>query len=188
MRGSDGIMNKKPLILNETIVAKSRLFDIKEFHLRFSNGQERRFEQISGRGHGSVMIVPILNKETILLVREYGAGVGDYVLGFPKGAIENKEDILITAERELKEEVGYGAHNMSIIACYSASPGYLHSMMHVIIAQDLYKETAYGDEPEPLEIIPWKLSNLDKLLAHPEFHEARSVAALFLIERQRYGR
>lgn len=181
-------MSKKPLVLNETIVAQSRFFDIKEFHLRFSNGQERFFERISGRGYGSVMIVPLLNEETVLLVREYGTGVGDYVLGFPKGAIENKEDILITAERELKEEVGYGAHDMSIIACHSASPGYLRSMMHVIIAQDLYKETSYGDEPEPLEIVPWKLSNLDNLLAHPEFHEARSVAALFLVERQQRHR
>lgn len=177
-------MNKKPLILNETVVAQSRLFDIREFHLRFSNGQERHFERISGRRYGSVMIVPFLNEETVLLVREYGAGIGDYVLGFPKGAVENKEDILITAERELKEEVGYGARDMSIIACYSASPGYLHSMMHIIVARDLYKETAYGDEPEPLEIVPWKLSNLDELLAHPEFHEARSVAALFLVERK----
>lgn len=180
-------MNKKPLVLNETVVAQSRLFDIKEFHLRFSNGQERCFERISGRGYGSVMIVPLLNEETVLLVREYGAGVDDYVLGFPKGAMENKEDILVTAERELKEEVGYGARDMSIIACYSASPGYLHSMMHVIVARDLYKAIAYGDEPEPLEIIPWKLSNLDELLIHPEFHEARSVAALFLVERQWHG-
>ena len=181
-------MSKKPLVLNETVVAQSRLFDIKELHLRFSNGQERRFERISGRGYGAVMIVPLLNEETILLVREYGAGVGDYVLGFPKGAIENKEDILITAERELKEEVGYGAHDMSIIACYSASPGYLHSMMHVIVARDLYQETACGDEPEPLEIIPWELSNLDELLTNPEFHEARSIAALLLVERQRHER
>ncbi|QTS83903.1 ADP compounds hydrolase NudE [Coxiella endosymbiont of Amblyomma nuttalli] len=177
-------MNKKPLILNEIVVAQSRLFDIKELHLRFSNGQERHFEQISGRGYGSVMIVPLLNEETVLLVREYGAGIGNYVLGFPKGAIEDKEDILITAERELKEEVGYGAHNMSIIACYSASPGYLHSMMHVIVAKNLYKEKAFGDEPEPIEIIPWKLANLDELLIHPEFHDARSVAALFLVERR----
>ena len=181
-------MNKKPLILNETVVAQSRLFDIREFHLRFSNGQERRFERISGRGYGSsVMIVPFLNEETVLLVREYGVGIGDYVLGFPKGAMKKKEDILITAERELKEEVGYGARDMSIIACYSASPGYLHSMMHIIVARELYKGIAYGDEPEPLEVIPWKLSNLDELLAHPEFHEARSVAALFLVERKRHG-
>src|SRR3990167_4311460 len=123
-------MHKKPKILHTSLLAQSRLFDIENVHLRFSNGEERHFERICGHGHGSVMIVPMLNKETILLVREYGVGVDDYVLGFPKGAIEKDEDPLSTAAREIKEEVGYGANHFSLIATLSASPGYLHSMMH----------------------------------------------------------
>ena len=175
-------MNKKPTIIDQTIIARSRLFEIEELHLRFSNGEERRFERIRGRGYGAVMIVPLLDSETILLVREYSTGLNDYVLGFPKGSVEKGEELLLTAERELKEEAGYGSRDMSIIACFSASPGYLDSMMHIILAVDLYPETICGDEPEPLEVIPWKLSQKNELLAHPEFHEARSVAALFLLE------
>ena len=180
-------MNKKPEILHKTVLAQSRLFNIEGLHLRFSNGQERHFERIHGRGNGSVMIVPMLDNETILLVREYSAGVDEYVLGFPKGAVEQDEDLLATAERELKEEVGYGAHDMWVIACYSASPGYLRSMMHIIVAKDLYRAPIPGDEPEPMAVIPWRLDCIDDLLADPEFHEARSVAALLLLERQQRG-
>lgn len=180
-------MTKKPELLNSTILAQSRLFDIEGLHLRFSNGQERHFERIRGHASGSVMIVPLLDEKTVLLVREYSAGVDDYVLGFPKGAVETDEDLLATADRELKEEVGYGARDMSIIARYSASPGYMHSMMHVVLAKDLYQQVETGDEPEPMEVIPWKLSKIDELLANPEFHEARSVAALFLVTRSRHG-
>ncbi|WP_304985308.1 ADP compounds hydrolase NudE [Coxiella-like endosymbiont] len=179
-------MIKKPTIIDKTVIARSRLFQIEELHLRFSNGEERYFERIRGRGCGAVMIIPLLDSETILLVREYSMGVNDYVLGFPKGSIEKGEELLLTAERELKEEVGYGSRNMSIIACFSASPGYLDSMMHIILATDLYREAIRGDEPEPLEVIPWKLSRRNDLLAHPEFHEARSVAALFLLEHSQH--
>lgn len=179
-------MSKKPTIINKTVIARSRLFEIEELHLRFSNGEERYFECIHGHGCGAVMIIPLLDSETILLIREYSIGVNDYVLGFPKGSIEKREELLFTAERELKEEIGYGARNMSIIACFSASPGYLDSMMHIILATDLYPEAIRGDEPEPLEVIPWKLDKRNELLAHPEFHEARSIAALFLLEHSQH--
>lgn len=175
-------MGKKPTIIDKSVIARSRLFEIEEFHLRFSSGEERYFERIRGRGCGAVMIIPLLDSETILLVREFSMGVNDYVLGFPKGSVEKGEELLLTAERELKEEVGYGSRNMSIMTCFSTSPGYLDSRIHVILARDLYPESIRGDEPEPLEVIPWKLSRRNELLAHPEFHEARSVAALLLLE------
>ncbi|AJC50628.1 ADP compounds hydrolase NudE [Coxiella endosymbiont of Amblyomma americanum] len=180
-------MNKKPVILDKAVIAKSKLFEIEELHLRFSNGKECRFERICGRGHGAVMIIPLLDNKTILLVREYSTGLNEYVLGFPKGSIKRGEKVLLTANRELKEEVGYGSHNMSILTCFSTSPSYLDSVMYVVLATDLYSESIRGDEPEPLEVVPWKLSQKNELLSHPEFHEARSIAALFFLERHQYS-
>ena len=180
-------MKKKPEILNRTVLAQSRLFDIESVHLRFSNGQERHFERIAGRNPSSVMVVPMPDEKTVLLIREYGAGVEDYVLAFPKGAVEGDEDIFSTALRELKEEVGYGARKFEKIGQFSASPGYLGSMMQVVLATDLYHEPMPGDEPEPMEVVPWKLDAIDPLIAHPEFHEARSIAALLMLERLRRG-
>ena len=131
-----------------------------------------------------MLVVPLLDKETILLIREYGAGVDDYVLGFPKGAIDQGEELLETAQRELMEEVGYGAKQMTLLGRVSASPGYMTSMMDIVLAEDLYPAKAEGDEPEPIEVVPWKLSEVDALLAQPEFHEARSQAALFQLLRR----
>jgi ADP-ribose diphosphatase len=55
--------------------------------------------------------------------------------------------------------------------------------MQLVIAKDLYPEKLQGDEPEPLEVIPWSLDNLEELLVHPEFYEARSIAALLLVAK-----
>ncbi len=178
------LVPKKPEILESKILAKSRLFKIEGMHLRFSNGEERHFERIHGWAHGSVMIVPMLDDKTILLIREYAAGVGEYILGFPKGAIDPDEDLLITANRELKEEVGYGANDIIPISKFSASPGYFTSVMQLVIAKDLYPEKLEGDEPEPIEVVPWSLEKVDELLEHPEFYEARSMAALLLIQQR----
>ena len=180
-------MQKKPEVLHRTLVAQSRLFDIEGLHLRFSNGKERHFERIRSDVQGAVMIVPLLDANTVLLIREYAAAIDQYVLGFPKGSIEPHENSIETALRELKEEAGYGAGTLSVLAHYSISPSYLASMMTVYVARDLYPATLLGDEPEAIEVLPWSLNEIDALLGHAEFHEARSVAALCLLERQRHG-
>ncbi len=176
-------MTKKPEITQCETVTSSRIFNVEEVHLQFSNGEERVFERVKGRSDMAVLVIPMLDSETILLIREYGTGVDEYVLAFPKGALENEEDPLLCANRELMEEVGYGARKLTLLSTVSTSPGYLKSKMHLILAEDLYEKRLEGDEPEPLEIIPWKLSEIDRLLEQPDFHEARSIAAILLLER-----
>ncbi len=177
-------MSKLPKITQTKQLAQTRLFTVEQIHLQFSNGQERDYERIKGRAKaGSVMILPMLDAKTFLLVREYAAGIHDYLLAFPKGLVENGEDALATADRELKEEVGYGAEDLQVIKTFSSSPGYMSAKMQLVLAQNLYPATAEGDEPEAIEVVRWSIDKIDELLNHPEFHEARSIAALLLLER-----
>ncbi|MGZ5076024.1 MAG: ADP compounds hydrolase NudE [Methylobacter sp.] len=175
-------MAEKPIILNKTTVATSRLFRIESLDIEFSNGEQRNYERLA-RGNSccsAVLIVPMLDDETVLLIREYSAGVHRYELGLPKGKTDAGESFLEAANRELKEEVGYGARNLHHLSSFSIAPSYLEHMTEIVIAQDLYAEKLEGDEPEELEVIPWKLSRINELLATGECTEARSIAALFM--------
>ncbi|MBU1310084.1 MAG: NUDIX domain-containing protein, partial [Gammaproteobacteria bacterium] len=98
-----------PQILSSEIVAQSRLFKIEQLELQFSNGEQRTYERMRGSGRGAVMIIACPDAEHFYLVREYCAGTHDYQLGFPKGLIDPGEDIITAANRELKEEIGFGA-------------------------------------------------------------------------------
>lgn len=176
-------MQKFPILLSQKTLAKTRIFTIEETRMRFSNNYEGVFEKISGRSVGAVMIIPMRDEETILLIREYAPAANAYVLGFPKGAMDEGENPLESANRELKEEVGFGANSLTHLAQWSLSPAYFCARMEIVLAKDLYPQKLEGDEPEPIEVIPWKLRDIDALLAHPEFHESRSVAAVLLLER-----
>lgn len=79
---------QKPQILHTELVAESRLFKVESVHLRFSNGVERVYERMRSGGRGAVMLVPMLDDDTLLLIREYSAGTHSYELGFPKGLID----------------------------------------------------------------------------------------------------
>ena len=175
-------MPKKPTILSRETVASSRLFRIEALELEFSNGIRRSYERLArGKGsHGAVLIVPMLDEETVLLIREYSAGVHRYELGLPKGKADDGETLLEAANRELKEEVGYGAKRLHHLSSFSLAPAYLEHTTEIIVAQDLYPERLTGDEPEELEVIPWQLNNINQLLLTGECTEARSIAALFM--------
>ena len=175
-------MPTKPKVLKRSTVAKSRLFTIETMDLQFSNGEQRTFERLirAAPSGGAVLIVPMLDNETVLLIREYSAGVDRYELGLPKGKIDPDETALIAANRELKEEVGYGSRKLQQINSFSIAPAYMEHMTEIILAQDLYPEKLVGDEPEELEVIPWKINNIQGLLATGECTEARSIAALYL--------
>ncbi|SJM89176.1 ADP-ribose diphosphatase [Crenothrix polyspora] len=175
-------MAEKPTILNKTTVSKSRLFRIEALEIEFSNGERRNYERLarSNSDTSAVLIVPMLDAETVLLIREYSAGVHRYELGLPKGKTDCGESFLEAANRELKEEVGYGARSLHHLSSFSIAPSYLEHMTEIVIAQDLYEERLIGDEPEELEVIPWKLDQINALLATGECTEARSIAALFM--------
>ena len=126
-------MRQKPTILAREIVATSRLFCVEEMKLRFSNGVERTYERLVGKGagYGAVMIVAMLDAEHAVLVEEYCGGTDAYEMSLPKGLIEPGEDVLAAAERELKEEAGFGARQLEHLTELSLSPGYMLSLIHI---------------------------------------------------------
>jgi len=171
-----------PQITARKQVAKSRLFAIEQVDLTFSNGEKREYERMLGKGRGAVMIIPMLDQDTMLLVREYCGGTHTYELGFPKGLIDAGERAIDAANRELKEEVGYGAEKLTLLHTVAMAPAFFDAKMTIFFAENLYAEELIGDEPEALEIVPWRLADYRKLLQQPDFNEARSLAALLLVK------
>lgn len=175
-------MREKPICKRRAVIAKSRLFTVEEMHLKFSNGVERVYERIKSHGHGAVLIVALTPGDSLLLVREYAAGTDSYELAFPKGVIDGGETPVEAANRELREETGFAAKELHWIRSLSLAPGYFGARIELVVAQGLYFSPLPGDEPEPPELIEWPLSAALELLEKPDFTEARSIAALFLVK------
>lgn len=173
-------MPEKPVIHTRKEIARSRLFRIESLELTFSNGAEVQYERLISNSNGGVLIIPMQDESTVLLVREYSAGTERYELGLPKGRMEPGELPVEAANRELSEEIGLAARRLTHLTAFTLAPGYMSHATQVVLAEDLYPETAEGDEPEPLEVVPWKLSQLYGLTQREDCSEARSVAALYL--------
>jgi ADP-ribose diphosphatase len=174
-------MRKKPKLTNIHTVAESRIFNLESMDVEFSNGATRIYERLVSRGNGAVLVVPMLDDDTVLMIYEYSGGTERYELGLTKGKIDKGETLIETAARELKEEIGYGAKKLTFLKTITLAPGYQSTETHIVLAEELYEEKAYGDEPEPLEIVAHKLSDLEKLTYSEDLTEARSILALYMV-------
>lgn len=153
---------------------------VEELDLEFGNGERRRYQRVRAHGHGAVIVVPMLDADTALLVREYAAGVHRYELGLVKGRMDAGETPQQAANRELMEEAGHGARRIDVIRTLSLAPAYMSHQTHLVVARELYPQRLPGDEPEELEVVPWRLDRLHELILREEFSEGRSIAALFI--------
>lgn len=175
-------MTKLPQIKSIRTVAKSRLFDIEEVDLQFSNGNQACYERLGGSSTGGILVVPLLDNDTILLVREYSVGFERYELGFVKGRVENGESPESAAGREMQEEIGFGAKEYRFLTSVSLWPNYSPFWTSIFLATDLYESSLKGDEPEALEIVPYPISNIELLRRSDDFTDARSMLATYLIQ------
>ncbi|NKB77866.1 MAG: ADP compounds hydrolase NudE [Gammaproteobacteria bacterium] len=174
-------MKQKPEIKSVTTIAKGRLLSIEGVELLFSNDETVTFERIATSGP-AVMVVPV-TEDGLLMVHEYAVGTDRYELGFVKGRIDSGESPEQAALRELKEEVGLGAKQLTYVREMHGIPHYSDFVMHLFFAKEFYPEKLVGDEIEPLEQSVWKIEQIDDLLEHHQINDPRVLLALCLVKK-----
>ena len=175
-------LTKLPYIKSVEAIAKSKLFNIEKIELIFSNSKREYYEKLSGQRTGGVMVVPLTQDQTVLLIREYSVGFERYELGFVKGGLEKGELAEDAANREMREEVGYAAKEFILLKNVSVWPNYSSFETSIFMANRLYRDPLIGDEPEEIEILEWPVKNLDALRSRKDFTDARSLLATYLIQ------
>lgn len=137
------------------------------------------------RHPGAVLIVPMLNDETVVMIRNRRVAVNETLWEFPAGTAEASENAKVTAEREIIEETGYRAERMDLLGEFYTSPGFTNERMRVFTATNL---THVGQKLEPYEDIEVKtvaLAKARRMAASGELRDGKSIAALLLLDLSR---
>ncbi|MGN0915351.1 MAG: ADP compounds hydrolase NudE [Succinivibrio sp.] len=172
---------KLPEIIARRRNKVSNFFTVEELDLVFSNNRQVTYEKLTG-GQGAVMAVPFDGKE-FYLTSEYVCGFERYELGLVKGKIDVGEDPKAACNREMQEEIGYGARIFHTLKNeMTVAPGMMSLRMFAYLCTDLYEMQLQGDEPEPISIVKATPKEVKDLIFDVDspLKEARSIAALTL--------
>lgn len=131
---------------------------------------------------GAVVVAAVDAEGRVVLVRQYRHAIGGYLLELPAGGLEPGELPAETARRELREEAGLVASKWTPLGSFFASPGFLREELHAFLATGLSSVERDLDEDEDIEL-QW-VSLADLLAAPRELRDAKTLAALLLVERR----
>ena len=144
------------------------------------------------RHNGSVVILAIDDAKSkrdplIVIERQYRHAAKEYLLEVPAGKLEEGEDPLAGAKRELLEETGFRATRWRKMVRYFASPGFLGEWMQVFIAEGLTVGEAQPEYDEQLEIEMIPLSKLLSMIEEGKVHDGKTLISVMLYDRLRQG-
>ncbi len=170
-------------ISSETIY-EGAILKLRKDKVTVINGESYR-EIVEHRG-GSV-IVPIDEEGNVIMVRQFRKPVEKVILEVPAGKIDPGEDPLETAKRELEEETGISAKEITHLTDIYPSVGYSQETLYIYMATGLSYGQTHPDENEAIDIVKMPMEEAVKMVFDGKIKDAKSVVGL-LMASQLIGR
>ena len=156
------------------------LLKLHEDSVRLPDGKLARREWV--KHPGAVVMIPLLDENTVVLERQYRYPLQRHFLELPAGKIEPGEEPLATARRELREECGYEAASWRHFATLHPCIGYSDERMEFFLARDLRAVASGLDDGEFLEVVPMALDDALARVVTGEITDLKTVAGLLWLK------
>jgi ADP-ribose pyrophosphatase len=126
---------------------------------------------------GAACIVPILDNGNFLMVHQYRYPIQQVCLEFPAGKLDAGENSLVTAARELEEEVGMKSASIHFLTRIHPVIGYSNEFIDIYLARQLSAGRSNLDSDERLEVIEVSPAELEKKLWDGELTDVKTQIA-----------
>ncbi len=166
-------------ILGEENIYRGRKINLSKLLLRI-RGKDT-FHEVIKFGE-SVAVLPFLDMDTVILIRQFRGPVGGWVYEIPAGKIERGEDPESTCIRELEEEIGYTPKKLEkLVSCY-LSPGYSDERIHLYVAYNLQYVGQHLEEHEAIEVVKLGYGELLQMIQDGKITDAKTILAVLFFE------
>lgn len=156
-------------------VYRGRILRVREDTVRLPNGKTAEREVAEHPGGVGILA---LDGGDVLLVRQYRYAFSHVLTEIPAGKREPGEEPFVTAQRELREEIGATAGKWTELGALIASPGCYGEVLYLYMAQELTFGDTHPDEDEFLDVVRMPFDRAVELCMTGELTDAKTVIAL----------
>ena len=158
-------------------IFRGRRLWIEKRPVRLPNGVER--ESVIVHPGNAVAILPVEGNRCKLL-RQYRAAIRQYIYEAPAGTMEEGEDPMGTAYRELIEETGYAAQSIVPKGFIYTTPGYTDEKIFLFEARGLLPSQDYKkDEDEIIEVVDVAINDIAAMVADGTICDAKTICLIY---------
>lgn len=165
---------------NRTVFT-AKLFKVKNIDLPLPDGKIKTYELVDIQN--AITILPLDAEGNVYFVEQYRIGAGKNLLELPAGKIENDEDPLEAARRELREEIGMDAAEIKPLGNFYMSPGYANEYMYCFLATGLYPAPLDPDADEFINVKKIPLDQVIELVNLGNLDDSKTLAVLMLAQK-----
>ena len=124
-----------------------------------------------------VCIIPFIDDQHIILLREYRHAIRKWVYGFPSGMMEEEESPRQTAERELLEETGYEIEEVIDLGEVYPSFGSTTEKIYLFAAKVKKSKVTTKDVLEIMDMRVVTIEEFETMVEMGEFVQGAGMAA-----------
>jgi len=164
--------------LEQTHLHHGRVFSLFRDRVALENGVTVDLDVV--RHPGAAAMVPLTDKRTLLMIRQYRHAVGGCIWEIPAGTLAPEETPLACAQRELVEEIGYAARTWHKLGEITPVPGYSDERIHIFCARDLSPAAQNLDRDEIIDVHEIAFDEAIRMVERGEIQDAKTLSGLFL--------
>ena len=162
-------------------VYNGKVFDVDRDKVRMPNGREVTVDVV--RHPKSVVLIPVPEPGSVILIRQYRYPVNAFLWELPAGSVDKGESPEQAARRECHEEIGQVPGTIVRLAALYPTPGYCDEEMVFFRLSSLETptEAAAMDEDEDIEARTFDLREARDMVRRGEITDMKTVAGLAMI-------
>lgn len=165
-------------IVNKSTIYNGKIITVEKKQLKLPNGVivDRKFVD-----HKPAATMLAIIDNAVVLVSQYRIGSNSQLLELPAGLMENGENPLACAKRELQEEIGYKANSIELLGKYYLSPGFCNELIYLFLCTDLTPSKLPQDDDEFLSIHFLPINEIENFLNSNKCNDIKTALGLSLL-------
>jgi ADP-ribose pyrophosphatase len=171
---------------NSKVLFKGKRVDLVSIESEHPRGGVHHLELVDHPG--AAVILPLFDAETVVLIRNERSIVQQTLWELPAGTLEEGEEPLACAERELVEETGYHAHTITPLFDFFSTPGFCNEILFAFLAQELHFVGQNLDESEQISVEKVPLSHALEMIRKGIICDAKTICALLYFKTYCHGK